>query len=420
MPDSQVLINFLIAIFLGALIGLERERRFEAKERASFAGLRTFAIVCLSGAVCGYLSETIGPWIVVAGLVIVGALSIASFLSIMRSCEGNIGTTTELAFICTFLIGVLILIGGRTLGVAVGVTLTVLLSIKTEVRKLSTSISREDMYATLKFGIISLVILPFLPRETFDPYDVLSPYNIWLMVVLVSAISFSGYVATKIFGGQRGLGLTALLGGMWSSTASTMTFSNRCRQSPENFDSYALAVLLACSTMFPRQLIEVYVAGPKMIVPVLLPLGVMGAVGLGISAIWYYRKTHARETEIEMDNPFSLRPALKFAVLYAVVLFISKAASMHYGASGVYVTALLSGLVDVNAITLSAANLVAQDKMAMDVGVKAVVIAAAANTVVKAGITWMFGSTQMFKRVAPWFILILLLGAGAVYLQAIS
>ena len=416
MSESELLIHFGIAAGIGALIGVERERHFEADHRASFAGVRTFAIVCLAGAVCGYLFEILGPWIVIAGFLAVSALSIATFLGTLRNCEGNIGTTTELAFIFTFLVGAVIQLAERpAMGIALGVGLAILLSIKTQTRQISSQISREDIFATLKFGLISCIILPFLPREPFDPYGVLTPYNIWLMVVLVSGISFTGYIATKIFGGRRGLGLTSVLGGLWSSTASTITFSARCRQHPQMHDSYALAVLIACSMMFPRQIVEVYVVGKDMVLPVLLPLGLMGLLGLGISAIWYMRKMRSKESGVEMTNPFSLVPALKFAVLYAAVLLLSKAAGVHFGDVGIYGAALLSGLVDVNAITLSVANLVSQDKLAVEVGTNAVVIAAISNTVVKVGMTFFFGNTEIFKRVLPWFAAILIVGAIAAF-----
>jgi len=281
MGESEILINFGIALALGALVGIERERYFDIKERASFAGVRTFSIVCLLGAVCGFLTEPVGPWIAIIGLLAVAGFSIATYLGTLKFCEGHIGTTTEFAFIFTYLIGLILplkinyigyFIEGRSLGVALGIALTVLLSIKSYTKKLSSNISKEDVSATLKFGIISLVILPFLPKETFDPWGVLSLYNVWLMVVLVSGIGFSGYIATKLLGGRRGLGVTALLGGLWSSTATTMTFANRCRQNPTNFSGYALGVLLACSTMFPRQLVEIYVAGNNMLIQSLLPL----------------------------------------------------------------------------------------------------------------------------------------------------
>jgi uncharacterized membrane protein (DUF4010 family) len=170
--------------------------------------------------------------------------------------------------------------------------------------------------------------------------------------------------------------------------------------------------------MFPRQIIEVYVAGPAMIGAVLLPLGVMGLFGLGVAAIWYYRSLRNTESQVEMTNPFSLMPALKFAAIYAAVLVISRAASDNYGAGGVYAAAILTGLVDVNAITLSAASLVAKGQLPTHVGVLAVVLAAASNTIVKAGITLFFGSPKMFKKVLPWFAAILALGGIAVFVQS--
>lgn len=418
LNDTGLLINFFIAAGLGALVGLERERYFESKERESFAGVRTFSIACLFGSLTGYLNTQIGPWIVVVGALAVTGVSITSIIWAIKRGDEDLGVTTELAFIVVYFIGAIIVVASRPMGTALGIGLAVLLALKSITRKWSAQVTREDISATLKFGIISCIILPFLPKETFDPYEVLSLYNIWLMVVLVSAISFSGYIATKFFGGHKGLGLTALFGGLWSSTATTMTFSARCKRRPEMTGAYALGALIACSTMFPRQIVEVYLVGPKMILPVLIPLGFMGILGIGISAIWYFRTSRDKEHEVDMTNPFRLTPALKFALLYASVLFVSKAASVEFGSGGVYAAALLTGLVDVNAITLSVANLVSQDKMAIDVGTKAVVIAAASNTVIKGGITLLFGSPAMFKRVMPWFVVILLVGVIAMIVFA--
>jgi len=419
MTDLKSILDFGIAIIVGALIGLEREHHFIDKERTSFAGMRTFAMVCLTGAVCGFLAEDLGGWMIISGLVVIGAFSLASFLSIMRTCEGTVGTTTELAFAFTYLVGVVITYSSRSLGIALGIAVFALLTIKNESKKLSGRISRDDIYATLKFAIISFVILPFMPSTTFGPYHVLSLYNIWLMVVIVSAISFCGYIATTFLGGTKGMGVTALMGGLWSSTATTITFSNRTRQTPQSYGAYALGILIACSTMFPRQLLEVYIVGGSMMWAVLPALGAMGILGLGVSLIWYLRATGSEKSDIRMTNPFSLSPALKFAALYAVILVVSKAAGAHFGEGGTYLAALISGIVDVNAITLSVASLVTQDKMPMEVGARAIVIAAVANTVAKGVMTWIFGTTHLFVRVMLWFSVILALGGLVVLLPMI-
>jgi uncharacterized membrane protein (DUF4010 family) len=416
VTDTDLLINFAIATVLGALLGTEREHHFLTKERSTFAGIRTFSIVCLAGAVCGYMATPLGPWIVIVGLLVVAALAVTSIIASVMADKHDLGVTTELAFMFTFLVGAAVTQGSRQIGIVLGIALFALLSIKTETRKLSAKVSNEDLFATMKFAIISFVVLPFLPRTTFDPYGVLSFYNIWLMVVLVSAISFSGYVATKALGHKRGLGITAFLGGLWSSTATTITFASRTKQCPELRDSYGLGILIACSTMFPRQLLEVYIVGRPVLMSILLPIGAMGLLGLSISVIWFMRKSWGKESQVEMTNPFSLTPAVKFAVMYAVVLVASRAADVHFGSGGIYAAALLSGLLDVNAITLSVANLAAQGSLEIDVAAKAVVIAAIANTVSKGALAWFFGTSKLFKRVAPWFALILALGAVVLFI----
>ena len=410
MTDQDVLLRFGVALVVGALIGVERERHFREADRSLFAGIRTFTIVSISGALCGYLSTVLNPWLVILGLLVAAMFSVMTYLAQARKFTDIPGTTTELAFVATYLIGVCVMLASMKIGIALGVSLAVLLSTKKQLRLFLDRTNRDDFYATLKFAIIAGVILPFLPRDPFDPFGVLSLYNAWLMVVLVSSISFSGFFAMKFLGERKGLGITALLGGLWSSTATTITFSQRANENPRNYDTYALGTLLACSTMFPRIILVAYVVESSVALRVAIPMAAMGIFGLAVAAIWYTRKNWGDSPEVTMTNPFSLRPAIKFGVLYSIVYVGSKAAQVYLGDRGLLIAALLTGLLDVNAITIAAANLVHDGAVSAKIATYAIVIAAFANTIAKATMTRIFGTRKMFWKTALWFGLTLVVG----------
>lgn len=232
MVTSSLFLRFGVALGIGILVGLQREYAEYSvdKNRADmFAGVRTFALLGLLGCSAAYLADiTASIWLLIVISLVVGTLITVAYLIIAwRSQE--VGLTTEVAAILTLLTGALAYWDQITMAAAIGVATTVLLALKFELRTLVTQITREDIYATLRFAVITVIILPILPDQGLGPapFDVLNPYKIWLMVVLISGISFLGYVLNKLVGARQGIGLTGLLGGLTSSTAVTMSFSQR-------------------------------------------------------------------------------------------------------------------------------------------------------------------------------------------------
>ncbi len=422
-------VSLAVALGVGLLIGMEREQASPEGEDLTFlGGARTHALFALAGALSALLARSAGVWVVVIAFVALMSLTVSSYIADVRAGRDR-GMTSEAAFAITFLLGALALSQGvlepldrRMIVVAaLGVAVTALLSAKPLFQRLIEKTSKEDVYATLKFLIVAVIVLPLLPNQTYGPLDVLNPFEIGLMVVLIAGIGFVGYVAVRIMGSGRGLALTGFIGGLVSSTSVTLSFSGRAKEQRTLAGACALAVVAASSIMFPRVLIEVAVVNPGLLPKVAIPLGAMTGAG-AIYAFAMYRATRSTggsgkkggeeaEEKVEFDNPFELGSAIKFGLVYALVLLVAVAATRYLGAGGTYVAGLLAGTTDVDAITLSMAN---QAKAGLDPSVAAttIMLGAASNTIVKAGLAIGLGGWAFGKRVALAFAVVLAAGGG--------
>ena len=279
-------------------------------------------------------------------------------------------------------------------------------------------ISSEDVYATLKFAVITTVILPVLPNQSMGPppFDVLNPYRIWLMVVLISGISFLGYVLMKFVDAERGIGLTGLLGGLVSSTAVTMSFSERSQRHPDLGRTFAFAIILAWSVMFGRVLIEVAVVNRALLQVLWIPIVTAGLVALIYVGVLNYAQRSGRQEKVTIANPFELSSALKFGFLYGLILLVSRAGELYWSNTGIYLSSALSGIADVDAITLSLSQLSSQSgSVSMQTAARAIVLATMVNTGVKAGIVVSTGSATLRRTMLPGVLLIAVAGISAAF-----
>ena len=418
MVDS-IFIRFAAALFIGALVGLQREHASDGQDQRSnvFAGVRTFMLMSLAGALAAYVAEILEtPWIFVATAFPIGLLILAAY--VVTSMQGDVGMTTEVAAVITVLTGALCFWGYLEIAVALGVTTTALLSFKPELRGLATRLTDEDILATLKFAIISAIILPVLPNESFwpAPFDVLNPYKIWLMVVLISGISFLGYVLIKILGTRQGIGLTGFLGGLVSSTAVTLSFAQRSQKEKQFIKPFTVAVIIAWTVMFARVLVEVLIVNSALLSTVWLPIVAAGVSGLGYGIYLYAQRIDAGTSTVEVSNPFELKPAITFGLLYGVILLTARAAQLYFGDTGIFVSSILSGLADVDAITLSMSELSRIGDISNVTAARAIVLATLSNTVVKGGLILTTGSKEMRKAILPGFLLILAVGLISTFL----
>ena len=421
MTQLEILYRFAIALGLGLLLGLQREHAFRKKGESSelFAGVRTFPLLALIGCTAAFVAtETGSIWLLVTPLALTGALVVAVY--VVTAWRGDVGMTTEVAAILTLLLGTLCFYGRLGEAVALGVIIMALLALRLELRGLASRVTNEDLQATLKFGLITAVILPVIPNRSLGqpPFDVLNPHKIWLMVVLISGLGFIGYLLIKVVGTKRGIGITGFLGGLVSSTAVTLTFSERSSGRESLARAFAVAITVAWTTMFARVIVEVMIVNRGLLAHVWVPMAVAGGVGLASAAVLYSKQEAIDEESPDFSNPFELGPALKFGVLYAVILVVSRFAQLQFGDGGIYVSSILAGLTDVDAITLSMAEL-SQPGGGVEVGVasRAVTLAAMSNTVVKAGIVMSTGGAALRKAMLPGSVCMIVAGLAAAFLS---
>ncbi|AET65033.1 MgtC/SapB family protein [Methanothrix harundinacea] len=394
---------FLISILIGALIGTERERDLLEKKKRGVAGLRTFILITLLGTLSAAMAaEYGGAFIIVAFASF--ALMVAVGYAASATNLGRLDFTSEVAAAIAFILGALCYHPDTVmLAIALAILGTVILAIKKTAHRYVEIIREEELLDTLKMGLVALVILPLLPNTTIDPFGVLNPRNIWMMVVLVSLIGYVGYVMIRIFGTDRGLSITGALGGLVSSTAVATTMAAEAKAHREVVPSAVFATTIASCTMFPRILLEVFVVNRDLFLPLLLPMASMTVAGVAL-ALLLYRKRETIEAPVNLTDPFRLSPALKFGAFFALVLLVSKVASIYFGEAGTYAASLVAGLADVDAITLSLATLARTPAMGEEVAVAAITLAAMTNTLVKLAITFVLGTREFGSQVALIFI----------------
>jgi uncharacterized membrane protein (DUF4010 family) len=406
-----LVLRFAAALGLGVLIGLERER---TQPETRFAGVRTFGLISLAGAMAAHLDTALArPWLGLALFAAVAALVVVSAVTTAR--QGDIGITTEVSALLAFLLGFLCVAGDLTLAAGLAVASGGVLALKEWLHALARRIESEDVSATLKFAIVTVIILPLVPNQTYGPapLDVINPYVIWWMVVLISGLNFASYILVKVVGAEHGIGLTGLLGGLVSSTAVSLGFAQRSRTHPAQAPALALGILLAWTVMFVRVVLLVAVIAPALARELALPLGALGALSFAIMLVLHRRRGAGERASVSAgSNPFELGAAIRFGLLFGVVTFAAKAAQLYLGDAGLYLAGALAGLTDVDAIVLSMAQLAQREPASAAVAARTVVIAVLANTLVKGGMAIVLGSAALRAAMLP--ITGVLLAAGAV------
>jgi uncharacterized membrane protein (DUF4010 family) len=401
IPD--IYIRLAVALGLGLLVGLQRE-----KVDSVIAGIRTFALISLFGAVCAQLAKTSGGWILVVGFLATALLITAGNLVRMQTREAEPGQTTEFAALVVFGLGAWVVTGSMAVPVVLAGAVVVLLHFREPIHELVGKIGEKDLRATMQFVLIALVILPVLPDRDMGPYGVLNPYQTWWMVVLIVGLSLAGYVPYKLFGSGAGTVLAGILGGLISSTATTASFARRSRETPDLSRLAALVIMLASTVVYGRVLVEIAAVARGRLLDLAPPLAAMlGVCALVSGAAWLLGRD--RDDELpEPGNPAELKAALIFGALYAAVLLAVAFARDRFGTAGLYIVAAISGLTDVDAITLSTSRLVQSSRLDPDTGWRAILLASMSNLGFKAGIVAALGSRALLGRI------VLLFGAAMV------
>ncbi|HUE94042.1 MgtC/SapB family protein [Pseudomonas sp.] len=412
MPEAlDTLLNFASALAAGLLIGIERGwQGRNIEDNSLVAGVRTFALSSLLGAFAMLLSEKFGvtAWAVI--FIGFAALVVASYFGELQR-TGDMGLTSEVAMLLTFLLGSLAMAGHAPVAAAGAVAVALLLSLKRVLHSALLRLSEDELSGTLKLLFISLVLLPALPNQGYGPWQAFNPYIIWWMVVLIAAIGFAAYVAIRLVGTRHGLLITALLGGIVSSTAMTVTLA-RLGQGRNLQAILACGLLATSALMFPRVLLEAGLVNRALLPALFWPLSVTALIYTGGALLYYRRAGNESEEspEAPLKNPFELGPALRFAALLALILLLIEAAQRWLGDAGVYLVALVSGLADVDAITLSLARS-SHTELDNQVAVRGILLAALSNSLVKAFLVVLIGGRQLALLTLPVMAAGLLAGA---------
>jgi len=393
---------FSTALGIGLLVGMERERRPD-----SAAGLRTFALVAMLGCLFALLGEkTGGPWILAVGLLVVSVSMIAANFSTLQE-EKYRGFTSEAAIIVTYGLGAAVWFGYSTLAVMIAITTTVLLYFKAELRQFSERMTPKDINSILQFAVLSLVILPILPSQDYGPYNAFNPRQIWWMVVLISGLALSGYLALRIIGARHGAALLGIFGGLASSTATTLMFSRHARDHNELVRMAAIVILIANVMVMIRLGFVSSLVAPELVAPI----AIVFACGIvpGVLMALYGWKALAEAGPLpmpEVKNPTELKTAISFGLLYAVVLLASAWLQDIAGNKGLYIIALASGITDADASVLSTLRLFNLDKIAQGQAVIAVTLALMANLIFKIGLVLSIGGGRLARHALPGLIAI--------------
>jgi uncharacterized membrane protein (DUF4010 family) len=425
-----------ISLLLGLLVGLQREHVANG-----FAGMRTFPLITVFGSLSAMLATQMDDgWIVAAAMLGVVAITVVGHLIQPRVGEKGTGpicqngpsgaahkldqspfpehrgVTTDVAMLLMFAVGAFIVVGPMAVAVAVGGAVAVLLQFKPELHHVAQKLGDEDLRAIMQFVLITCIILPVLPNHNYDPagflhlpataskLNVLNPWEIWLMVVLIVGLSLGGYISYKYFGRNAGILLGGILGGAISSTATTVSYARGTRNDPIRRKTAAVVIMIASTVMYLRVLVAVAVVSSWDFLQTLLaPVAILMLLTMLPAIVLWFRVRGEPSQMPKQENPTQLKSAIVFAAMYAMVLMALALAQYFWRGRGLYAVAFFSGLTEMDAVTLSTARLSASDAMVAADGWRMIVVAATANLVSKTAIAGLLGGWRLLARIAILF-----------------
>ena len=407
-----------VALLIGLLIGLDRERAEARKAREVFGGIRTFPLIALAGCVPVLLLGVVGPWLLIVVFMAVAGIELLAYQK--AAAEGYVGATTEAAGLATFLLGAVAGAGYLLLAGAGGIVVAVLLVAKPRLEAFSLALTPEELAAVLELAVITVIVLPLLPNRGYGPWGVLNPRDIWMVVVLVAGLSFAGFIAVRVVGEKRGLAITGAIGGLVSSTAVTVAMADRSKESAALERPAAASAVLASTVMAARVAVlagAVNTGILSRLMPTVLAMMLVGSL-----AAWRLARGGAKESIAageRIRNPFSLRAAATFAVIYGIILVAVHAANVYLGSGGMYAAAALASVADVDAVTIAFTRLGAASA-AWRSPAAAVAVAMVMNTLVKLALAWFRGAGGFRRYLATALGAMAVVGAAAglvVYLR---
>jgi uncharacterized membrane protein (DUF4010 family) len=403
MENDKWLI-LLLSLGLGLLVGMQRQ-----SANSKTAGIRTFPLITITGSICALLAKEFGGWILGAGFIGIAALLIVGNLYRMKTDdEVGTGITTEVAVLLMYGIGAYLVFGEMIVAVVVTGIITVLLHFKTTLHGWVDKFGKDDLKAIMQFVLISMIILPVLPDKTYDLYESLNPKNIWMMVVLIVGISLIGYFIYKFIRSKAGVLLGGILGGLISSTATTISYSRMARKTEAVSKLAAFVIITATSVSLVRVIIEISVVAPSSFKIFLFPLATELSIMILLVLILFFQNRKERSTMPAQSNPAELKGALIFALLYGAISFISAAIKDNFGGEALYFVSIISGLTDLDAITLSTAKMTEEKSIDASLGWRLILVATLSNMVFKGGMAMVMGNKHLGKIIGFLFSILII------------
>ncbi len=402
-PESKKLIfDIFFALVLGLIIGLEREHR---QKKEMFAGIRTFPLITVLGTMSAFIAENYWEGIY---FVTLGGLVIASILNYYLEYPEDIGFTTEVSTYIAYIIGILVFYQYYYVAAVLAVSTTILLALKPTLERFAKGLSREDIIALIKFALITVVIYPILPDKNYGPFGFFNPKHVWEMVIIVSAIDFLAYILLR-WKGTNTLWLTGLVGGLVSSTAVSYNFAKLSKRYPNLVYSALFGITLAWTIMNIRVIVLSGFVDINAMESLLPPMIIVSIIYLGL-IFYIYKKNQnsilkSSKEEYNIHNPFEISSAIEFGLIYAMVVFGVKALKYYYGNKGIYIASLISGVIDVDAITLSLSSLFKEGNIALEIAVNGILIAVLSNTYFKYFYIGVFGDKKLKKDMLIFVII---------------
>ncbi|MCE9590342.1 MAG: DUF4010 domain-containing protein [Planctomycetes bacterium] len=403
----EALIAIGISLALGLLVGLQRQRA-----GSEMGGVRTFPLIALLGAVCALLAQSHGGWVIAVGLAAVIALVVISNLSLIAAKRPEPGMTTEAAALLIYTVGAAAGSGRYAVALIIGGVTAVLLQSKVTLHDWVRRIGEDELRAIFRFVLIALVILPVLPNEGYGPMGMLNPFKTWLMVVLVVGIGLAAYVVQKLMGPRVGTLLAGVLGGLISSTATTMSVARRAHRSREETHRMTVMVMIASGMVFVRVLAEIAFVAPQKWTALMPPLAAMTGVMFAISAVGWVTADHRAAHPPGPGDSTSVKAAIGFGLVYALVMVAAAMARQEWGVGGLYAVAAISGLTDMDAVTLSTGELAAREAIDVATAWRVIMLASASNLVFKFGIVLLLGDASLKRTLAVPMTAAILAGAA--------
>lgn len=388
------------------------EREFKAtQEKDEFAGIRTHPLVAILGFITVVLSKSMTNDLLIA--MFPAMVLLVGITYYVRSMKGHLGLSSEIGLLIAFSLGCLSGLDMIREALAAAVITTTLLSLKGEFKAIITRLSQDEIYAFIKFIILSMLVLPFLPDQDYGPGGILNPANIGRVVVIISTLNFISYFLIKFRGSQKGILMTSILGGLSSSTAITWVFSSRGEDADQrHIRAYSAGIILASSIMFLRVTVVTAIFNTALFQAILAPCLLMAITG--IAGAWLtlrkQKETETSDTEIKLGNPVNILNAMIFGLVYIAISLLVYYANQGLGDKGLYLSGAVSGLADVDAITISIARM---ELSPLSIPLTVIILAMLSNSLVKWIIVLVKGSPGMRKQVS--YSIAAMLAVGVLY-----